>query len=246
MATPAVRPTPKAKTPRAALTEYLAARGTPQEQAAAWSCAWHNRGLIHKAMYQFKHHTGHTNCTDEDLVQEALIAMTKGLATFDPSQGAFSTHIYNWIRGAVLSTIERSTAAISYPKGLANMERDLAKGRDVPMTEATAVAIKARWRPAFNLDVMKTAASPDPRADEVLAEVQEHARILAAVAQLGCKDRAVVVGRFIEGKTHREVGEEMGLSRERARQIETRALARLRALLAPLDAHAHDRVNLRR
>jgi RNA polymerase sigma factor (sigma-70 family) len=237
---------PKAKAASLALSEYLAARGTPQEQTAAWSCAWHNRGLIHKAMYQFKHHTGHTNCTDEDLVQEALIAMTKGLATFDPSKGAFSTHIYNWIRGAVLSTIDRGTAAISYPKGLANMERDLAKGRDVPMTEATAVAIKTRWRPAFNLDTVRMVASPGLPVDDVLGMAQEHAQIRAAVAQLGGKDRAVVVGRFIEGKTLQEVGDSLNMSREGARLIERRALARLRALLSPSDAHAHDRVNLRR
>ena len=46
------------------------------------------------------------------------------------------------------------------------------------------------------------------------------------------RDKAVIIGRFYDGKTLQEIGLEMGLTGERVRQIETRALFRLNKMIS--------------
>lgn len=50
-----------------------------------------------------------------------------------------------------------------------------------------------------------------------------------AIGRLGERDRAVVVMRFFEGKSHREIGELAGLSEDSARKRVERAVEKLRA-----------------
>jgi RNA polymerase primary sigma factor/RNA polymerase sigma factor len=65
---------------------------------------------------------------------------------------------------------------------------------------------------------------------------QERADQLAKVLkQLDIRKQQIIEGRYglagnLEAKTLKEVGEEMGVSKERVRQLETRAMERLREL----------------
>jgi RNA polymerase primary sigma factor len=82
------------------------------------------------------------------------------------------------------------------------------------------------------------ADSPQDHFDPQQAERahQERADRIASVLQrLDVRDRQIVEGRFglagkLEAKTLREVGNELGVSKERVRQLETRAMKRLREL----------------
>lgn len=49
-----------------------------------------------------------------------------------------------------------------------------------------------------------------------------------AIGGLSSREQAVIRGRFFKGKTLRVVGEDMGLSLQRVRQIESKALRKLR------------------
>ena len=70
--------------------------------------------------------------------------------------------------------------------------------------------------------------SPDETADGV----RRRAELMAWVKELPDKEQTVIVSRFgldgDEAKTLEEIGREMGLTRERVRQIEMAGLARLR------------------
>lgn len=76
------------------------------------------------------------------------------------------------------------------------------------------------------------------RPDDLYFAAETAARVTAAVAQLPAPQAYAVACRFgLEGNDERtllEVGDGLGLSRERARQIETEALARLATLLGDL------------
>lgn len=82
----------------------------------------------------------------------------------------------------------------------------------------------------FLRDVIEdpTGLSPDETADGV----RRRAELIAWVKELPEKEQTVIVSRFglngDEAKTLEEIGREMGLTRERVRQIEMAALVRLR------------------
>lgn len=82
----------------------------------------------------------------------------------------------------------------------------------------------------FLRDVIEDPAglSPDQTADGV----RRRTELMAWVKELPEKEQTVIVSRFgldgDEGKTLEEIGREMGLTRERVRQIEMAALVRLR------------------
>jgi RNA polymerase primary sigma factor/RNA polymerase nonessential primary-like sigma factor len=82
----------------------------------------------------------------------------------------------------------------------------------------------------FLRDVIEdpTGLSPDQTADGV----RRRTELMAWVKELPEKEQTVIVSRFgldgDEGKTLEEIGREMGLTRERVRQIEMAALVRLR------------------
>lgn len=59
-------------------------------------------------------------------------------------------------------------------------------------------------------------------------EPDEIDRVLDKMSALSEKETWVIEGRFLRGRTLKELGKEMKLSRERVRQIEARALDKLR------------------
>ena len=82
----------------------------------------------------------------------------------------------------------------------------------------------------FLRDVIEDPAGLSP--DETADGVRRRAELIAWVKELPEKEQTVIVSRFglngDEAKTLEEIGREMGLTRERVRQIEVTALVRLR------------------
>jgi RNA polymerase primary sigma factor len=77
----------------------------------------------------------------------------------------------------------------------------------------------------------------DPRTDDLeQSDVQEKRQEVVArlLAQLGDRERRILVGHYGigggDGKTLMQLGRELGITRERVRQIETRAQDKLRGL----------------
>jgi RNA polymerase primary sigma factor len=84
----------------------------------------------------------------------------------------------------------------------------------------------------------------DPSADEPEAETAERARaseLMDALAKLQPRQRRVVVERFgldgVRPRTLEEVGSNLGITRERVRQLEARALRELRAVAPGLELY---------
>ena len=79
---------------------------------------------------------------------------------------------------------------------------------------------------------------PSPESQVAAEELSAHARdrIRAALDTLDPRERAILSRRYLQSKpaTLKELGSAFGISRERVRQLEARAKAKLRESLAPL------------
>ena len=87
--------------------------------------------------------------------------------------------------------------------------------------------------------LMERMASKEPTPEEALAEASEH-RFLAqtinkALAMLPPREQLIIRKRYFEDvrQTFDAIGREIGLSKDRVRQLEARALEKLRDLLHP-------------
>ena len=85
---------------------------------------------------------------------------------------------------------------------------------------------------------------PDVNAQQPEVETADRARsseLLDALGQLQPRQRRVVVERFgldgVRPRTLEEVGQNLGITRERVRQLEARALRELRAIAPGLELY---------
>jgi RNA polymerase sigma-32 factor len=79
-------------------------------------------------------------------------------------------------------------------------------------------------------------AGPEAQVAEREVSEQARLRIQAAMRELDPRERAIIERRFLARRTAtlKELGEAFGISRERVRQLEARAKAKMRERLAPL------------
>jgi len=61
---------------------------------------------------------------------------------------------------------------------------------------------------------------------------QRYAQKLLETTRLSPREKSVIAGRFVQGKTLHEAGESLGVSVERVRQIELKAMRKLRNKIA--------------
>lgn len=147
----------------------------------------------------------------EELVQEGRVGLLRGIRMFDESRGyVLLTYAGRWIRNYIRRFVRARGNTIARP-----IEKP-----DVGPTCSGGTAMK------IALDIGEVGADP------LVAFVNED--IAEALRFLPTREQEVIVRRFHKGMTLREIGEEFGTTRERIRQIEKRALAKLKARLDPL------------
>lgn len=91
---------------------------------------------------------------------------------------------------------------------------------------------RANRRPISNIDGLFDMASKDPPPDERVATGLDVESLSRALAELPDDQRDVIILRYIEGYSHKEVGVVMGKSEVATRQIQVRALDRLKKIMS--------------
>jgi RNA polymerase sigma-32 factor len=110
----------------------------------------------------------------------------------------------------------------------------------VRQLEARDVSLDAAPFDDSRASLLDRFASPDPTSEEIVSRAQERQRVQSAVgkavARLGERERFIVSRRLLADEEDAlslvEMGEQLGVSRERVRQLEVRAKRRLRECLA--------------
>lgn len=150
----------------------------------------------------------------EDFEQQAMLGLIDASDRFDPDAGAkFSTWAFRVCHQRCLTLIQTDVARAA--KG--RVMRKLGE-HDVHVVDQRA-----------------------PRPDQIAQANEEIGgaprSIAAAMARLTDRQRQILEYRY-KGETLRRIGRRLGVTRQRIRQIELKATARVRELMAPAAAAA--------
>jgi RNA polymerase primary sigma factor len=162
-----------------------------------------------------------------DLIHEGNLGLIEAARRFDPERNVkFITYAVWWIREAMMHVLSDQTRAFSFPPKMFAALHNAPD--DVSLNEP--VGIKAQGGDGRErLDLLPLEQLPIE--DEMIrqADLDE---LLSALSDLDGKEREVVRLRFglddDQEHTLQEIGDRLHLSRERVRQIETRAKEKLR------------------
>lgn len=176
----------------------------------------------------------------EDLISEGNIGLMHAAVRYNPDRGLrFITYAVWWVRKAILSAVERHSSTVRIPayqtRKRARIKRERGE-RAAALPLFRSLSLHEPVSPgqtASLLDELIDRSMPDPEAETVR---REGLRLLGTFwGCLNTRQRQVLMLRYgLDGQaplTLKQVGSRMGLSRERVRQIQSEATAKLRARL---------------
>jgi len=167
-----------------------------------------------------------------DLIHEGNLGLIEAARRFDPSRNVkFITYAVWWVRESMMHVLADQTRAFSFPPKLFSSLRRAGAGADVSLSEPVGRGGPGDDGPSRELGDLLEQDGVTPIEDEMIhqADLDELAE---AMRDLDGKEREVVRLRFgledDEPRTLQEIGDRLNLSRERVRQIESRAKDKLR------------------
>jgi len=169
-----------------------------------------------------------------DLIHQGNLGLIEAAHRFDPAHNVkFITYAVWWVREALMHVLADQTRAFSFPPKLfATLRRGPGAGADVSLNEpVNRGGFGDRDGASRELgDLIEQDGVP--AVDEEMIHQSDLDELAAALRDLDGKEREVVRLRFgledDQPRTLQEIGDRLHLSRERVRQIETRAKDKLR------------------
>jgi RNA polymerase primary sigma factor len=160
-----------------------------------------------------------------DLIHEGNLGLIEAARRFDPSRNVkFITYAVWWVREAMMHVLAEQTRAFSFPPKLfGELHRSAA---DISLNDPAGGGREGR-------ELADTLAEDrEPAADDEMIHQSDLDELAVALRDLDRKELEIVRLRFgledDEPRTLQEIGDRMHLSRERVRQIESRAKDKLR------------------
>ena len=159
-----------------------------------------------------------------DLIHEGNLGLIEAARRFDPSRKVkFITYAVWWIRESMMHVLSDQTRAFSFPPKLFF----------ILGTRADDGSLNDPVSPGGARQIGETLPQEQmPAIDDALIHQADLDELASALGELDGKEREVVRLRFgledDEPRTLQEIGDRLPLSRERVRQIESRAKDKLR------------------
>ena len=158
-----------------------------------------------------------------DLIHEGNLGLIEAAKRFDPNRNVkFITYAVWWIRESMMHALSDQTRAFSFPPKLFAV---LGTGADDVSLNDPVTADGSR-------QVADTLAQDQAPIEDEMIHQSDLDELASALSELDGKEREIVRLRFgledDEPRTLQEIGDRLHLSRERVRQIESRAKDKLR------------------
>jgi len=206
-----------------------------------------------------KSYTNH-NVPFLDLIEEGNLGLIKAVSRFDPERGfRFSTYASWWIRQAIVRAISTHSRTIRIPIHVFQLmtkyvaiEEEARKYTIKEKAEKLKISMK-RFRTleklVMNIKALDLASSIETfnqlsrsvdtetgsSPEKIILQQIEHEELTELLERLSEKEKLIIRVRYglEDGEPHTlaETGEVLHVSRERVRQLEMRALKKLRLLL---------------
>jgi RNA polymerase nonessential primary-like sigma factor len=183
-----------------------------------------------------------------DLIEEGNLGLLTAARKFDPELGyRLSTYAKWWIREGIEMALMTQSRVVRVPVHLTRSAKKAARqlgaspgepGQTEPRNPLPAdlIALLDDDDRDGSLLLAELEAADESRPEAALSTNQREAQVQAALDALTHKERVVIEGRFglrrDESRTLEAIGQELGLTYERVRQIEKAALAKLRDVFA--------------
>jgi len=198
----------------------------------------------------------------DDLLSQAIVGLIEAIDRFDPARGVkFNTFAYYRIRGAVMdllrefdwvprslraksndvvNTISRLTGSLGRPP----TDEEVATGMGVSIDEFNEIAQEVSAQTIISLDETTdhadgTLSLADTLPDDNVvtpyaytAHQDMRRRLAESIDALPDKERLVISLYYHEGLTLKEVGRVLELTESRICQIHSKAILRLKAMMA--------------
>src|SRR4051794_14967071 len=168
-----------------------------------------------------------------DLIHEGNLGLMEAARRFDPTRNVkFITYAVWWVRESMMHVLADQTRAFSFPPKLFGVLRRVpGGGTDVSLNEPVRRAGHAADEGSSRElgDLLEQDGVP---VDDEMIHQSDLDELADAMRDLDGKEREVVRLRYgfedDEPRTLQEIGDRLHLSRERVRQIESRAKDKLR------------------
>jgi RNA polymerase sigma-32 factor len=197
----------------------------------------------------------------EDVVQQGNIGLLRAAKKFDPSRDCrLATYAAYWIRAEIreyvvrayrvvrLGTTKSERRALRYYRTSRETDTSiLAKASGLsperveqllPMLMGRETSLDANTNGAPSVAERTPARTPTPEEETYAKESRALATkaVRGALGALNARERLIVEERLMaeEPLTLQELGDRLGVSKERVRQLEERARSKLRGALAPV------------
>ncbi|MNU40305.1 RNA polymerase principal sigma factor HrdA [compost metagenome] len=174
----------------------------------------------------------------KDLAQEGVFGIHRALDEYDASYGTlFSTFVRRYIQNSVADKVSATSTDVTIPS---RVLLDARAGRTNAENSPAAFAVIAPSvlfdapNTGDGLPVAETFADSAPSPEENAAKSSQEdyfKRLIASALQiLPSRERDIIVRRHLTdpGETLEEIGRDLGITRERVRQLEAASMTKIR------------------